>query len=587
MIALFSKFGWIACLSIALACQAQAQDYNVRNWHMEEGLPDGEITAIAQTQDGYLWIGTPKGLARFDGTRFRVYQPKNTPELKDASIANLLTDHAGRLWIGTADGTMLRWSAGKFDFSSNPTASWPAAAREQATLGWRKDRNWHLLEDSEKRIWWLQRGLAIVHFEGDSAKAYTELDGVPVDHIEKLGRDAAGNIWAAANSTLRHFSNGHYVASESIPMYWPWHEIVLQPARDWGLLLAEPLRGSWQLYGGQVRRLRDGQWTGPFAPTPFERESTRSVVTTLLEDRMGRMWIGTHSGGVYFSDAEGLWRRVQSSPSLSEGYISCLMQDLQDNIWVGTVGDGLYRVTRQPISVVSLQTQGQRPATVQSTCISHDGSVWIGTEGNGLYHYQNGQATNYGTPFNPSDLMISSVFEDRDTNLWLGTKSGLLRLENGRFTPVYGPEELSHSVMSMYEDKAGRIWFGTTNELICKIGRQFEIQHLRNSRGPTDIRSIVESKTGDIWIGTCEQGLFVLPAGRAENGRRVAEFPASSAQAMVCDADGTLWIGSLGDGLFRVPRRQVYSVFVRRRSASRQDSLHRAGQFRRTMDEFR
>ena len=68
---------------------------------MEEGLPDGEITAIAQTPDGYLWIGTPKGLARFDGIRFRVYNPRNAPEFKDSAIANLLTDHAGRLWIGT------------------------------------------------------------------------------------------------------------------------------------------------------------------------------------------------------------------------------------------------------------------------------------------------------------------------------------------------------------------------------------------------------------------------------------------------------------------------------------------------------
>ncbi len=549
----WTNFGTIICCCWLVAGNnlvLRAEDYSVRNWHIEEGLPDSEITAIAQTPDGYLWVGTPKGLARFDGTRFRVYLPKNTPELKDPRIANLLTDHAGRLWIGTVDGTMLRRTTDKFDFAANPTASLPAAARERAAQDWRKIGNWHLIEDGEKRIWWLQRGFAMVHFEETSSKAYTNLDDLPVSVIEKLSCDTEGHVWAAAKSRLRRFSNGHWdPEADSIPMYWPWHEIVLQPAMDGGLLLAEPLRGSWQDYGGQVRRLKDGHWTGPFEPTPFERGSPRSTVTSLLQDRRGRLWIGTQSGGLYFSDAEGQWRRVQA---LSEGYISCLLQDSQDNIWVGTVGDGLYRVTRQPISIISLQPQspGQMPAVIQSTCASHDGSVWIGTDGEGLYHYQNGRATNCAIPLNPSDLFVSCVLEDRHTNLWLGTKSGLLRLENGRLGPVYGPEELSHIVMSMYEDSHGRLWLGTTQELICKDGEQFTIYDLQKE-GPTDVRSIIEDKSGDIWAGTFGQGLFMLPAGKTDKFRRVDEFPAASARTIICDADGTLWIGSWGDGVFR------------------------------------
>src|SRR5947207_23449 len=80
---------------------------------------------------------------------------------------------------------------------------------------------------------------------------------------------------------------------------------------------------------------------------------------------------------------------------------------------------------RQPVSIISLPSQTQMPAVVQSTCVSRDGSVWIGTDGKGLYHYQSGQVTNCGTPLNPSDLFICSVLEDRETNVWLGTKSGL------------------------------------------------------------------------------------------------------------------------------------------------------------------
>ncbi|HWY78411.1 MAG TPA: two-component regulator propeller domain-containing protein, partial [Verrucomicrobiae bacterium] len=391
----FCVCGVLAGCDLAL----QAEDYSVRNWHMEEGLPDGDITAIAQTPDGYLWVGTPKGLARFDGTRFRVYLPRNTPELKQPAIASLLTDHAGRLWIGTADGTMLRWSAGKFDLAGRPTASQPGDESQRTVQAWQKNGNWPLIEDSENWIWWLQRDLAMVRFDETAAKPDTNLDNLSTNRIEKLGRDTEGHIWAAANSRLRRFSNGHWDPEEaSIPMSWPWHEIVLQPAADGGLLVAEPLRGSWLDYGGQIRRLKDGQWTGSFEPTPFDRGSTRSTVTSLLQDRRGRMWIGTLSGGIYFSDAEGQWQRVKASPSISEGYVSCLMRDSQDEIWVGTIGDGLYRITRQPISIVSPESHGQIPLTVESTCASHDGSVWIGTDGSGLYHYQNGQAVSCGTP---------------------------------------------------------------------------------------------------------------------------------------------------------------------------------------------
>src|SRR5262249_51318943 len=147
-------------------------------------------------------------------------------------------------------------------------------------------------------------------FDENSSKAFTNLDGLAVTAIQKLGRDTSGGIWAAANSRLRSFHNEHPDSeSDNIPLSWPWHEnetvdIVLQPAKDGGLWLAEPLRGSWDIYGGQIRRLKEGKWTGRFEPTPFERGSpkeleargdrkavSRSTVTTLLEDHSGRIWI--------------------------------------------------------------------------------------------------------------------------------------------------------------------------------------------------------------------------------------------------------------------------------------------------------
>ncbi|HWY74336.1 MAG TPA: two-component regulator propeller domain-containing protein, partial [Verrucomicrobiae bacterium] len=140
---------------------------------------------------------------------------------------------------------------------------------------------------------------------------------------------------------------------------------------------------------------------------------------------------------------------------------------------------------------------------------------------------------------------------DRSTNLWLGTKSGLLQLQDGRLVPVPGPNELSHRVMAMYEDRTGGLWFGTTLELICKVGDRFTVYHPANDQGTSDVRGIVEDNAGNIWAGTLDHGLFVLPQGKSDSFRQVDDFPATSARALDYDTDGTLWIGSWGEGLFR------------------------------------
>ena len=83
-------------------------EYRVRSWHIEDGLPSGHVTAVAQTPDGYLWVGTLRGLVRFDGVRFKVFTAASTPGLGDSRITSLLTDDAGTLWIGSADGNLAK-----------------------------------------------------------------------------------------------------------------------------------------------------------------------------------------------------------------------------------------------------------------------------------------------------------------------------------------------------------------------------------------------------------------------------------------------------------------------------------------------
>src|SRR5579862_2117143 len=104
-------------LLITLAPQTEANEvaqYHSRNWQRDSGLPNNIVQAVVQTRNGYLWIGTQYGLARFDGVRFMIFDPDNVPAMKNANILGLHESSDGSLWIATGTGGVLKLKDGKF-----------------------------------------------------------------------------------------------------------------------------------------------------------------------------------------------------------------------------------------------------------------------------------------------------------------------------------------------------------------------------------------------------------------------------------------------------------------------------------------
>src|SRR5215469_14538715 len=100
---------WILDSSVSLwAAYRSDPDYLIDSWEVQQGMPDNSATAIVQTPDGYLWIGTFNGLVQFDGVDFRVYDPASIPALPSAGIVNLYLDANARLWISTLKGLATR-----------------------------------------------------------------------------------------------------------------------------------------------------------------------------------------------------------------------------------------------------------------------------------------------------------------------------------------------------------------------------------------------------------------------------------------------------------------------------------------------
>ncbi len=492
-----------------------------------------------------------------------------------------MTSRDGTLWISTQDGNIIRMRDGKFESvrlppglvldqkakPSDESLLWERRIQQEQILEGSKGMEDEsalygrthavLIEDGEGAVWWHISPTAVVRLKGDSWSVFTPTNGLPAGGVRQLAVDHEGRVWAEADGKLhRYDGDGWDTHQEAVPLGGRWP--VLASANEGGLWVAEP-HGSWFHKGGEVRRFSSGQWhSGPkpilAVPTPG------SIITCLMEDHSGHIWYGTASGvGVFFSDSDGNWHRLKAQNPFTQGYVSCLFEDSQGNIWIGSVGDGLYRVTRQPLTMLTLPPSSEN-AEINTLCVAHDGAIWIGTGGFGLLRFKDNNFTTFGDAQEHSNH-VCAVFEDSQSNLWAGTSEGLFQLETNRFVRVIGPSEMTNWVKVLFEDRTGRLWIGAVGGLICREKNRFTVFHLRADRGYCDIRSIAEDPTGNLWIGTVGQGLFLLPHDQTEDLHHVEEYPATDARSLFCSKDGTLWIGSWGEGLIRYSNG-VFTTFT-------------------------
>jgi ligand-binding sensor domain-containing protein/signal transduction histidine kinase len=558
----FRRRGCAALRALVLALalgwgSGQAQEFLVQSWQTEDGLPDGTVTALAQTADGYLWLGTPKGLARFDGTQFTLFDPARTPGLTDRRISGLLVDGGGQLWVSCVSGTLLRLSHGHYETAYDVSAQAVLAPRTGFAEGdgegsnrstrWMWGRVADIAGERGDSIWTVLAAHELLHFSGGRGGLVRPPHDLPASEIQSLCGDRDGRVWLVAGDELFSRQGGRWLTAPGAGrLGGPLARLAR--AQAGGVWVAAP-RGSWVAAGGTVRRFHEGVWSGGLEPTPWTANSLRSQVTTVLEDRSGRIWLGTLWGGLFCSDAAGRWQRVRDEGSFSQCVITCLFEDRQGAIWVGTVGEGLHRVIRRPVTMLTLPPPANE--NIITTCTAaHDGSVWVGTDGAGAFRYAEEKFARFASDEGLTNHHVCAVLEDRQTNLWAGTWGGLFKLENGRFARVPGPPELGLPVLALFEGRQGQLWIGTPRGVVCGTGGEFSLHPLREGSGSLDIRSLGEDSAGNLWVGTIGSGLYRLREGRAERIGSEQGFTPPNARSIFCDATGGVWVGSDGAGLF-------------------------------------
>ncbi len=511
--------------------------YLVDAWRSEQGLPQHTATGIAQTSDGYLWVSTLDGLARFDGMHFTAYKAGNTPEIGSGRLRFLFTGRSGALWLATQEGGVIEFRNGRFrslplpESSATPPAVIHVVETENGTL-------WLSREDG--KVERIANGVYSVVSTNWDAKGKTAF---------QVRADERNQVWALSKTALFKVRG-----DALIPMLKGGDEFVVCCPSQGG--------GWWISMDGELRLWRDGQWLAK-AACPISL--TQSIFRVGMEDQEGHVWLATWGNGLLRCDTNGSGLHFTKRDGLGSDYVRALHQDRDGNLWVGTQEGGLNRLRPALFTVFGL-AQDLSLEWITSVSAGPDGRVWVGTDGYGLNSLQGDLIQPAVNGFESGPLHVMVALAGRNGVVWTGNRSGGIHRWDGRRAerPANVPSN-GLITSSLFEDSRGAVWVGWRNtDRVLKIENGIATYiELPESFGRVDVRVIAEDPAGGHWFGTDGAGLLHLKDGRFTRYTHDNGLASDFVWSLYAEPDGTLWVGTFGGGLSRLQAGNATSCTTR------------------------
>jgi ligand-binding sensor domain-containing protein/signal transduction histidine kinase len=490
-----------------------------RAWQTETGLPQNTVHSVAQTPDGYIWVATEEGLARFDGAGFRVFDKQNTPELRSNDVRALLATRGGELWACTGAG-VARLHEG----------AWSLYTTAQ---GLASDDVLYAYESRDGAIW-LATSSGLSRFREGAFSNFTSREGLAGDSAQVVFEDMDGALWVGTDEGLSRLSGERFegvAAGQELT-----HVGVTALAQDSNGRLWLGTPEGLIAYEGGVSRFyttRDG--------LPNDR------VISLSTDREGSLWVGTAAGLTRFR--EGSFSSFTAADdALARGIILSIFEDAEGSLWVGTESGGLHQLGDKKFTTYTTR-EGLSNDVVKAIYEDGAGNVWVGTYGGGLDLLRDGRITTYTTKDGLVSDIVLALYGDREGNLWVGTPDGLCRFRNGKFDTYTSADGLPNDfVRSIYSDSKGDLWVGTRGGLARMRGGEFETFTTRDGLPNDFVGTIYEDTRGRLWVGTLG-GLGVYESGRFHSYTTRDGLSDNVVISLYGDEQGRLWVGTNGGGL--------------------------------------
>ena len=550
-----------ACV-FALDPSLDVSQYAHSSWKIREGFSRGSIFAIAQTPDGYLWLGTELGLVRFDGVHAIPWQPPDGEQLPDGFVYQLLVSRDGTLWIGTEKG-LASWKDGQL-------TQYPEAAGHAVHL---------LAQGADGTIWF---GVAnpgrLCAVRVGSTQCYG--DGSFGRSISALYEDHNGNLWVSAETGLWRWRPGpperYTLPGEAIQAHALVEDkngvllMAVSKSNPYSTAVNASIEGLKQLVGGKIRSY----------PVPLIGEQFKP--TRLLRSSDGSMWVGTLHGLLHVY--QGRIDRFSANDGLTGDIVTCIFEDREGDVWVSTQ-EGLDRFREFAVPTISVK-QGLSNGAVDVLEGTPDGSIWIATAGE-LNRWQNGHVTVYGKRSEPGqnrrnderDPILTarvteianskvgraiSLGQDDRGQLWIGTPEGVYYQDRDRFVRVPGLP--NGNIFSIAGDGQGKVSISHNDEGLFYLTQEGPVRRIPWSRfghGGAAEALLPDRLHSGVWLGFADGGIAYLKDGQIGASYNAADgLGYGWVMDLEAGSDGSVWAGTEG-GLSRVKDGSVTTLSSR------------------------
>jgi signal transduction histidine kinase/ligand-binding sensor domain-containing protein len=565
-------------------------------WTTQNGFPGGTVSSFAQTTDGYLWIGTEKGLVRFDGVAFRLTQHPGRTSAGDAAVLGLVADREGGLWALLHGPTLVHYRKG--DVDALPDIALPNALVTAMCLG--ADGN--LLLSAIRRGVMTHRGGQFVVLAPPSV--------MPASFVIAMAQTRNGDLWLGTrdvglfrvrhgqiapvtegvpdrkiNALMPGDGDDLWIGSDNGVVRWDGTAMTptgVPPALAHGqaLTMARDRDANVWVAAASAGLVRIGA-TGVPGTEPRQRRPSGGDVTALFEDREGNLWIGSTRGlerlraGAFltYGSAEGM-------PAEGGGAIDI---DGEQRLWLAPPSGGLYTLRDNRIERVAIPSVGNdvvyaianhRPApgassgsgsgTGSSSSSSSSsrsggagarasaaprGDLWIGRQHGGLTRLRTSGGTVTAQTYTQADGLaqnsVYAVLQSRDGAVWAGTLSGgVSRFGEGRFTTYTSANGLAaNTITALLETADATMWFGTPNGLTSLSHGTWKTYHTDDGLPSDAINCLVEERAHGMWIGTAV-GVAFFDGSRLRTPPQMPAALQDEIFGIETDGQGSLWIAT-------------------------------------------
>jgi ligand-binding sensor domain-containing protein/signal transduction histidine kinase len=553
----------LSCVAIAsciLCSAAHAIDggpttrYLRQRYGPEQGLSGGTVSAIAQTPDGYLWIGTDKELVRFDGQTFRS-TPTDPSVGSIDHVLSLTVDGQGVLWIRMQDGKICRYEKGHFEPGpvSLETDSGITAMSSATDGGILLATLNHgvvvssgnsmerlatptqplfisIAQTKDRQIWFGSRGEGLFFLHGKDALALDKV--LPDKKVNCLLPAADGQLWIGTDNGLALWT-GKEMSVKPMPVPLAHAQILSMLQDRQGNLWIGTAHGLVR-YNSAIASV-----------LPHGEHKSDDAINTLYEDREGNIWFGCshwiervrESPFATFSSSDGL-------PGDSYGPIAT---DISGRTWIAPLRGGLYWLRDRKLNRVT--SANLDSDIVYSIGTSNDGDIWLGRQRGGLTHLHIDKATTDAKTYKRADGLaqdsIYAVRPARDGSVWAATlTAGVSRFNDGKFKNYTTADGLSSNSVSAIEEGAdGTMWFATSRGVSSFSASGWRSYSIGEGLPASNVTSLFQDSRGVLWIGTA-RGLAYFKAGHLHSASQEPDSLQESILGIAEDKAGFLWIAT-------------------------------------------